>query len=191
MNQRERELVEHAIGLDYKNPRNYRERRYYKPYRNGYDAGGIHDVWEGLVKRGLAITENHVYYYVSNKGLAELSADIGVHVYSDCSRCVGDAKWPVLKYIMDSCSGFMSYPVSSKIIAKETRIPVKLVRETCSYLIEEGLIRKTHFGGLTEEGVYCIHGYGLTKEGMEHPYYKESCKRHDEDVVKILNGGKA
>ena len=178
--------MKHAIGLDYKSSGHYRGKAYYKPYRNYYGAGGLDKTWEGLVEKGLAETTDHSFYRVSNKGLEELGGILNIHIYSEHSTCVGDAKNVILYTIMDSCSGFFSYPVTSRTIAKETRIPIRLVYETLSYLIEQDLVRKTHYGGLSEEGPYCIHGYGLTRKAMEHPYYKECCKNHDECVAKLL-----
>jgi hypothetical protein len=191
MNYNEIELMKHAIGLDYKNPRHYRERAYYKPYRNYFGAGGVDKTWESLVERGLAETSDHSMYRVSNKGLEELGNVLYIHIYSEYSGCVGDAMSVVLHRIMESCSGFMSYPVTSRNIAQMTRIPIKLVRETVNYLIEQGLVKKETYGGCTEEGTpWCIHGYGLTKKGLEHPYYKECCKKHDEYVADMLKGEK-
>lgn len=192
MNNKELEYMKHAIGLDYRRPNSYRENRYYKPYRNYFGAGeNGSEVWEGLVEKGLAETKDHRMYCVSNKGLEELSKTLHVHVYSEYSSCVGDAKYPVFKVIVNQFTDFFSYPVSSKFIAQVTRIPLKLVRETCSYLVEAGLIKKDHQGGFDHDGLYCLHGYSLTEKAFEHPYYEEACKMHEEIIARTMKGDNA
>ncbi len=190
LNKVEKEYMLHAIGYDCRGSRNcrsYRGRKYYYPYRNGFDAGAISKIWEGLCERGLAKTNDHKHYHVTIKGLSELSESIGVHIYSEYSYCIGDAKTIVLHTIMDSCSGINSYPVTSRNIAEKNRIPVKLVRETANYLIEQGLIQRIHFGGCDEDGnPWCIHGYGLTQKSLKDPYFINADKKALDEIIEML-----
>ena len=188
------EYMSHAIGLDSKKPRWRRGYRYYYPYRNYFCAGNTDKVWEGLVEKGLADTSNHKTYYVSLKGLAELSSELDMHIYSDCSSCVGDAKNPIFKRLVDiavSVGPYSGYPVSSKRLSRELRIPLNMVRETLRYLTEQGLVMKTYEGGCSEEeGIpYCHHGYCITNKATEHPYYKEAYNKEMESIQKTFFGG--
>ena len=52
----------HCIGLDYKKPYTRHGKKFYKPYRNGYDAGGKDiEIWDALTHIGYAY-KNRVYH---------------------------------------------------------------------------------------------------------------------------------
>ena len=52
----------HCIGLDYKKPYTRHGKKFYKPYRNGYDAGGKDvEIWDALTQIGYAY-KNRVYH---------------------------------------------------------------------------------------------------------------------------------
>ena len=192
--QLEKDRMVHALGLDSKKPRWRKGYRYYYPYRNYYGAGNIDTTWEGLVEKGLADTSDHKTYFVTLKGLSELSSELDMHIYSDCSSCVGDAKYPIFRKLVDiavSVGPYSDYPVSSKRLSRELRIPLKMVRETLRYLSEQGLVTKTYEGGCSEEeGIpYCHHGYCITEEGTKHPYYKEAYDKEMKRIQQVFFGG--
>lgn len=52
----------HCIGLDYKKPYTRHGKKFYKPYRNRYDAGGKDiEIWDALTHIGYAY-KNRVYH---------------------------------------------------------------------------------------------------------------------------------
>ena len=52
----------HCIGLDYKKPYTRHGKKFYKPYRNGYDAGGKDvEIWDALTQIGYAY-KNRTYH---------------------------------------------------------------------------------------------------------------------------------
>ena len=189
------EYMSHAIGLDYKKPRWRNGSRYYYPYRNYFGAGGKDATWEGLVERGLADTDNDKCYFVTIKGLSELSCELDMHIYSEACLGVGHARYPIFKKLVDiavSVGPYSDYPVSSKRLARELRIPLKTVRETLKFLSEQGLVTKAHEGYCDEEGnPHCHHGFCITKEATKHPYYKEANDREMKSIERFMNGGNA
>lgn len=194
MNTRERELMEHAIGYDYRNSNNCpasHGKRYYIPYRNYYGAGGVHETWEGLVKRGLATTPNHSWYTITNMGLAELSAELGVYIFSDNAHGLYESKRVTFKTILDNDAAIVDHwtPVTAKQISKKARLPITRVRECLKELCEEGLITKDCVGGQDEDGnVFCFHGYTATEKGEEDPYFREANEREVARVTALLEG---
>ncbi len=184
IDKREKELMMHALGIESWDLRKKR----IKPYRN-YFGTAVHDeIWERLFGKGLATKSSPTFFHVSVKGLSELSSELGVHIYSDCSRCVGDARYPVFKAIVDNDVAIDSnwHPISCKSIARAKRIPLSLVRETTKFLCEEGMIAKDHIGGQNDGKVYCFHGYSVTEKGKEHPYYKEAYEKSISQMNEFL-----
>ena len=189
MNIREKELMLHALGYNDKGNGCSHGKRYYIPYRNYYGAGGVHNTWEELCRKGLAETSNHSYYHVTNKGLAELSAELGVYIYSDSAYGLYKSKRTTLKAICENDAAIADhwFPISTKQISKETRLPITRVRESLKELCEEGLVKKDYVGGQDDDGkVFCIHGYVLTEKGEEDPYFREANEKEVQRVYQIL-----
>ena len=185
--------MEHAIGYDQKSSRCSHGKRYYVPYRNYYGAGNIHEVWENLVEKGLAETADHSCYSVTNKGLAELSKENGVHIYSDNAYGTYEAKRAVFKAILDNDAAIVPdlwFPISCRQVSQNARIPITKTRECVKLLIDEGLIVKSHAGGQDENGnIYCRHGFTASDEGEKDPYFYEANRREVDRVFEIIEGG--
>lgn len=183
--QQAREML-HAIGADHKKAREYMGHLTYHAYRNYYDAGGSDiDLWNDLVDKGFA--DKRRFYHVSVEGLMLLEKLTGATIY-DNYDCVGDCKTRMLESFMKHdvyCGWGCWFPTSAKQIANNLKIPVELARETARYLEKKGYIKKTHYGGMDEEGYpYCIHGYGLTDKARQMEMWKVL---HDQEVAYLNN----
>ncbi len=191
MTKNEKSLMEHAIGLDDKSFYVSHGEKYYIPYRNYYGAGGEHKTWEGLCDKGLAKTNDHRMYYVTLKGLAELSEEFGIYCYSECAYAMYESKLATFHAILDNDAAIVAHwaPVSSKQIAKRARLPITRVREALKELKEEGYVCKDYVGGQDEDGtIFCFHGYTATELGEKDPYFKETNEKEVARVYAIMEG---
>ena len=134
------EKMKHCIGFDQKKTYMRNGIRYFKPYRNYYDAAEVDFlVWEGLCERGLA-DRNEVwhydkkfcdrYYWLTIAGLAELSDALNIYIYSEnASGNEIDASYDVLDVLKKDPS-----PLSSDEVAERARLPRRFTLDTLRYL---------------------------------------------------------
>lgn len=160
-------MMLHAIGADNKGYRSYLGGKYYHAYRNYFDAGGTDaEEWDDLVKKGYA--EKRRMYHVTDLGLDLLETLTGkstiygnYHNYADCRGAVLTRFLSADVYCGYGCW----YPTSAKTVSEVLHIPLKLVRDACRRLVEEGFLIKGHEGGMDEDGcIHCYHGYFITKK---------------------------
>lgn len=82
-------LASHAIGLDHKNPYTRNGKRFYRPYRNYYDASPKDcDHWEtmcgaGFAKRGHEDRYGGRMYRLSRDGLDWLGKELNIKIYDE------------------------------------------------------------------------------------------------------------
>ena len=172
----------HAIGWNERSERIYTRggTRYFKPYRNYYDAGEVDSpAWKDLVLKKFARQYDSGCYTVTNKGLDILSCIMQTYIYCNNSDCIGDAKLAVMDVLIaDACyCGYGCWiPNGAKSIAKRARLPLALTRDTLRYLEGEGLVARSHYGEIDDEGYpHCWHGWVMTAKGKER--YKERYER--------------
>lgn len=182
-------LMLHAIGFDHATSARIYSRggtRYYKPYRNYYDAGAAHPLWENLKEKGLA--EGDKTYSVTTYGLAVLSNLIETYIYSENSDCTADAKADVMTILIaDDCyCGYGCWlPTPAQDIARRARLPLRLTRETLHMLEAENLAHRGSYGDCDDEGYpRCYHGYYLTAHGGEE-YKEQRAKAWAEECARI------
>ena len=213
INERQKALMQHALGMDHRNTYKRAGREWYRPYRNYYDAGGNDPEWEDLVKKGIAEKRDGrnggTWYWVSKTGLEVLSALLNIYIFSDNSDCAADAKNDIIEILIEhACySGYGCWlPLGAENIAVRARLPKPVAREALRILCEDGIASHTYYGEGTEDGVMCTHGYKITKKGIEEnkalydQKWKEECDRINEslraaaeanaEVETLLKGGK-
>ncbi|MBR3163802.1 hypothetical protein IKF15_00625 [Candidatus Saccharibacteria bacterium] len=169
-------LMEHCIGYDPGRVYWRHGKKYYKPWRNHFCAGGSDlEVWDGLKKQGFAESgaANKVNFWLNNAGLSILSAAERVYIYNDAaSGNEVDASPEVIRVLLDHAvfCGYGNWiPPGSEGIAKAARLPLKLTRETLKYLRDErGYVKHIYDGGADDEGFpYCTHGWILSEKWIE------------------------
>ena len=169
-------LMEHCIGYDPERVYCRHGKKYYKPWRNHFCAGGSDlEVWDGLKKQGFAEsgTVKKVNFWLNNAGLSTLSAVERVYIYNDAaSGNEVDASSEVIRVLLDHAvfCGYGNWiPPSAEGIAKAARLPLKLTRETLKYLRDErGYVKHVYDGGADDEGfVHCTHGWILSEKWKE------------------------
>ena len=188
VNPKQRKMMLHAIGWDNASQYTRNGTRYFKPYRNYYDAGG-NDVadWDYLVQNKLA--EKGTSYHVTALGLVVLSDIMETYIYSDNARCVADAKEVVVDILIaDACvCGYGCWiPSGAEHIAKLGRLPKTLTLKTLHYLADKGIVAKTYYGDIDDDGYpHCYHGWILTAKGRE--VYKERYDKAWKEECEYIN----
>lgn len=168
--------MEHCIGYDPGRVYWRGGKKYFKPRRNHFYAGGSDiEVWDELKKKGFAEngTANKVNFWLNNAGFSVLSAAERVYIYNDAaSGNEVDASPEVIRVLLDHAvfCGYGNWiPLGSEEIAKAARLPVKLTRETLKYLRDEkGYAKHTYCGGQDDDGyAHCTHGWELSEKWKE------------------------
>lgn len=82
------ELAKHCVGLDRKKPYTRHGKKYYRPYRNYFAAGGNHDDWDSMVsagyaKRGEQNQHGGYIFWLTREGLDWLGDRLGIHIYDE------------------------------------------------------------------------------------------------------------
>lgn len=83
------ELAKHCVGLDRKNPYTRHGKKWYKPYRNYYDAGGRDidiwtELWElGYAEKGKKNRHGGCMFWFTRKGLDWLGSKLGIYIYDE------------------------------------------------------------------------------------------------------------
>lgn len=179
------DLMLHAIGADSSPAKKYRDKYFYYAYRNGFDADGD-DIteWDELVK--IRIAEKDRVYHVTKFGIGVLELLTNSKIY--LANCVGDAKPKVFRLLAfdEASCGYGNWiPTPAKSIATREKIPKNIVLECLHILASEGLITKTSYGEVDDEGIpHCWHGWCLTNKGKETDVYK---KAYDEEMERWNN----
>lgn len=79
-------LAKHCIGLDQKKPYIRHGKKFYKPYRNYYEAGGQDIIiWLSLCELGYVKkyrNETHTFY-LTRRGLDWLGKELGIYIYNE------------------------------------------------------------------------------------------------------------
>lgn len=192
LSERQIDMMQHALGLDYKKPYKRNDQYFYKPYRNSYDAVGEDATeWDNLVEKGFA-TKGRVYH-VSLSGITILSDALQTYIYSDNATCIADAKGAVIDILIaDACyCGYGCWiPTAAKDIARRARLPLSLTLDTLHFLQSNGDVAKTYYGECDDEGYpFCYHGWVLTKQAKESTYkgkYDKAWKAECDYLDKIL-----
>lgn len=172
--------MKHCVGYDERKCYHRNGVRYFKPYRNYYDAGGTDvKLWEGLKEKGFAEStekeDQHgcKYFWLNHSGLNILSAAVETYIYSDNARGNEiDASEDVIEILLADavfCGYGCWLPTSIKDISLRGRLPKKLVADTLHYLQDKcGYVEKTYYGGCDDEGFpHCTHGWELTKKWID------------------------
>jgi len=144
-------VMEHCIGFDPEKVYKRGGKKFFKPYRNYYDAAGYQmAIWDKLVSLGYAecnISENsdHAYYWLNSSGLAALSDNTGVYIYSenasgneiDCEQDIIDI---MLDYVVKEKRADI-VPITIKYISNKARLPrdsvmyaMRYLRDKCGYV---------------------------------------------------------
>ena len=82
-----RELMRHALGMDYRKSYTRHGKKFYKPYRNYFETHSKapnYPFWERLLKADLAEREDqgeYIWYRVTRRGMNWLGQHDGVHIY--------------------------------------------------------------------------------------------------------------
>lgn len=83
------ELAKHCVGLDRKNSYTRHGKKWYKPYRNYYDAGGRDiDIWTelwrlGYAEKGKRNRYDGCMFWLTRKGLDWLGSKLGIYIYDE------------------------------------------------------------------------------------------------------------
>lgn len=188
INDKQADMMLHALGADYRPYRTYKGNRIYHAYRNFYDAGGSNVAeWDDLVSKGYA--EKQWTYHVTVKGIHALEYLVQSRIWGNYSG-VMDCRRAVLIEMMKAavdCSYGCWFPTSSKTLSLRTAIPRKLILETLGSLAEEGLVMKDHYGEMDEDGgIHCYHGWILTQHAKEKYAEKyEELERAEAERINI------
>lgn len=203
-NEKELDVIGHAIGYDVRKVYRRRGQLYFKPYRNYFYCKADDEVWSGLVKKRFAESANAdkdgmAYFSVTNECLAELTLETSIYFYAESANGNEiDAKEDVITVLLDHavyCGYGCWIPPGAKKIAFRARLPYKLTLLTLNYLKKCGYVTHFYEGGIDDEGFpHCTHGWGLSKKWIEenNERYKarqqEEYKRMDEISAKIMKG---
>ena len=191
----ERDRMEHCIGFTCRKIYTRGKVKYFKPYRNFYDAGGSDiSIWEGLSKKGYAKSNDKNLFWITNKGLEALSDIEKVYIYSKNACCnVIDAKKDVIDVLLEDYVEIsnMGCPAPAESIARRARLPKRLVLETLHYLRDKlGYVTYEHFGGIDEEGFpHCYHGWSLTQkwENENKKIFTKAWKEKCEEIDRLMH----
>lgn len=194
INERQKALMQHALGMDHRNTYKRAGREWYRPYINYYDAAALNKEWEDLVEKDLAQKKKKdgrpggVLYWVSKPGLGVLSSLLNIYIFSDN---MGDAEADIIDILIEHecyCGYGCWLPLSAEALAAGCRLPITVTRETLRKLCDQGIAAHTYYGEGTEDGVMCTHGYTITKKGIEEnkalydQKWKEECDRINESL---------
>lgn len=89
MGEKHIDLAKHCIGLDRKKPYTRHGKKFYKPYRNYYDAGGRDvDIWNDMYKLGYAGRGKKDRYggymfWMTREGLDWLGTELGIKIWDE------------------------------------------------------------------------------------------------------------
>lgn len=88
--------------------------------------------------------------------------------------------------MMDPSDGVLS----SIATAKHFNISKYMARKVIHDLVEEGLLRKTHYGGLSDWDwqVHCYHGYSITNKARNTWTYKKALYREAKICAECFGG---
>lgn len=195
-NEKELDVIEHAIGYEVKKVYRRNGQLYFKPYRNHFYCEADNEIWNGLVKKGFAKCANPfkdgmAYFSVTRECLAELTLETSIYFYSENAKGNEiDAKEDVIEVLLDHavyCGYGCWIPPGAKQIAHSARLPYKLTLSTLNYLKKCGYVTHFYEGGIDDEGFpHCTHGWGLSKKWITEnkeryeTRQKEEYKRMDE-----------
>lgn len=178
-------VMQHCIGLDNEKPKRGR----YFPYRNYYETGNEHPMWEALIEKGLALKTSNGVYALTPQGMACLSGVLGIHIYSPVARYPAEIRTAVLNMLCSNdvavCWGAW-FPVSGRRLSVCLNIPYDRVMIAVHQLEAEGLIFKTYDGGMSEDGVFCVHGYKLTEKGRDTEEWRAADKKEKEYLNELI-----
>ena len=172
-------VMEHCIGYDPKKVYKRGGKKFFKPYRNYYDAAGHKmAIWDKLVSLGYAEcnkSENsdHAFYWLNSSGLAALSDNTGVYIYSenasgneiDCEQDIIDI---MLDYVVKEKRADI-VPITIKYISNKARLPRDFVMYAMRYLRDEcGYVKYVTRGEQDERGNIISHkGWELTDKWIK------------------------
>ena len=173
-NEKELDVIEHAIGYEVKKVYRRNGQLYFKPYRNHFYCEADNEIWNGLVKKGFAKRANPnkdgmAYFSVTRECLAELTLESSIYFYSaNASGNEIDAQEDVIEVLLDHavyCGYGCWIPPGARQIAHSARLPYKLTLTTLNYLEKCGYVNHFYEGGIDDEGFpHCTHGWGLSKK---------------------------
>lgn len=170
-NEKELDVIGHAIGYEVKKIYRRNGRLYFKPYRNRFYCEADNEVWSGLVKKGFAEKQppnkdNMSYFRVTRECLAELTLETSIYFYSaNASGNEVDTRHDVIEVLLDQAVSYKYgwTPPSARTIASVARLPYKLTLATLNHLKKFGYAIYCHEGAIDEYGyVHCAHGWELS-----------------------------
>jgi len=170
-NEKELDVIGHAIGYEVKKVYRRNGQLYFKPYRNHFYCEADNEIWNGLVKKGFAERANPfkdgmAYFSVTRECLGVLTLETSIYFYSENARGNEiDAKEDVIEVLLDQAVTYKYgwTPPSARTIAGVARLPYKLTLATLNYLKKFGYAIYYHEGGIDKYGcVHCAHGWGLS-----------------------------
>lgn len=173
------EVMEHCIGFDPKKVYKRGGKKFFKPYRNYYYAAKSQmEIWDKIVSLGYAERnkcecDDHACYWLNASGLAALSDNTGVYIYSEnASGNEIDSEQDVIEVMIeyftkDKRSDIV--PITIKYIANQARLPRDLVMYTMRYLRDEcGYVKYVTHGERDDNGYIISHkGWEFTDKWIE------------------------
>lgn len=97
----------------------------------------------------------------------------------------------VFRYLCEIAASINPYPKISSVsrIAGAFAATEYNVRKCIKELTADGLVQRSHDGGMEDGNVWCCHGFGLTKAGYETATYKECDRKAVEEMGEFLKKG--